>query len=118
MKLIILFISVSLLISCASSTLKDPKTLKDIQRVKVYESVSVNEYQILKKVEGISCGKTWWDQSSKDEALNFLKAKVVELKSEFDGITNLVCQETGWSWRYNCNNSFTCFGDIFVFNQN
>lgn len=105
------------LYSCGSSRLSDPIARKAIRKTQLYNDIPEENIKVVKSLKGISCGKTWADHSSKSDALQSLKSKTAYIKSPVDGITNIACERTGFSWKYNCNNSWACYGDAFVFTE-
>ncbi len=110
--------SISLLISaCGTNRLSDPRALKAIRSTKVYNNLNDDQYNVIQRIEGISCGKTWSDLSSEEDAVQDLKANTKNIHETFDGITNVICENTGWSWVNNCNNSVTCYADVITFNK-
>jgi hypothetical protein len=115
MKTLMLAFIPLIISSCGTSRLSDPRALSAIRNTKVYSSLKDDQYYVIQRIEGISCGKTWSDLSSEEDAIQDLKANTKDLNKKFDGITNVICENTGFSLVNNCNNSITCYADVITF---
>lgn len=105
------------LTACGTNRMRNPKKRKAIRETKVFDGLKPGSYKVVGSVEGVSCGKTWADHSSPEDAIQDMKANMIKVRADNDGITNVSCEKTGFSWANNCNNSYTCYGDVIKFNQ-
>ena len=103
--------------ACGTNRLSDPRALHAVRNTKVFDNINPSQYHVVQRVEGVSCGKTWADLSSDDDAIQDLKANTKNIQDQIDGITNIICENTGWSWIHNCNNSVTCYADAIIRND-
>lgn len=119
MKKYLLFICLFILFnSCSSPQIKDTQLRRKaaaIQILKV-EEVKTRKYSIVKEVKGYSCGRQLGSDPSIDAARNKLRINAAKLDA--DAIINVICEETGVSWVYNCWKTIECRGDAIKFTNN
>lgn len=107
----------TLLIACETTQLRDPQIRRQAAAVRVLDGGLPKEgYVILGEVQGLDCSATWYSKATPEMAMQELKASAAAKGA--NAIANIACENTGWSWVHNCNNSVTCFGDaVLVISQ-
>lgn len=80
----------------------------------INEKLPSQSYKLLGEIKGIDCSATYYTKATSEGAMQKLKAEAAALGA--NAIINIACENTGMSWKYNCNNSVTCFGDAIIKN--
>ena len=102
-----------LLSSCETTQLRDPEVRRKAAAIQILDSsTSPASYKIVSAIEGIDCAATYYSKATPDMALLELKAAAAQKGG--NAVANVACENTGWSWEHNCNNSVTCFGDAVI----
>lgn len=101
------------LMSCETVHYNNPEVRRLAAKVEIIEgNMPAEKYKMLGVIEGVDCSATWYTKSNSEGAMQKLKAEAAKLGA--NAVIDVACENTGMSWKYNCNNSVTCFGDAVI----
>jgi len=110
---LLVFIS---LVSCETVHYNNPEVRRLAAKIEIVEgNLPADKYELLGVVEGVDCSATWYTKSTSEGAMQKIKAEAAKLRA--NALINVACENTGMSWKYNCNNSVTCFGDAVIIHK-
>jgi len=104
----LMVLGVCILSAGCASTPKNEVLTEDGKSIAVYKGVPPVKYDALTQISAMDCAATWLRRANEENALHFLKQKAVAAGG--NAIASLRCRATGMSFKYNCNNSYTCEG--------